>query len=44
MVKMVLYEMACGKPSPAEWFRDTRECGFSEMDRTRWPACAKRVL
>ena len=31
MVKMVLYEMACGKPSPAEWFRDTRE-----SDPVRW--------
>jgi transposase len=26
MLKIALYEMRCGKPSPAEWFRDSREC------------------
>jgi transposase len=25
MLKVMLYELACGKPSPAEWFRDLRE-------------------
>jgi transposase len=25
MLKIALYEMQCGKPSPAEWFRDSRE-------------------
>jgi len=31
LLKIVLYEMASGKPSPAEWFRDAREC-----DGVRW--------
>lgn len=31
LLKIVLYEFACGKPSPAEWFRDAREC-----DSVRW--------
>jgi transposase len=25
LLKVMLYELACGKPSPAEWFRDLRE-------------------
>jgi transposase len=33
MLKMVLYQMASGKPSPAEWFRDTRE-----SDPVKWIA------
>jgi transposase len=31
MVKIVLYEMQCGKRSPAEWFRDSRGC-----DAVKW--------
>ena len=31
MLKVVLYETAIGKPSPAEWFRDTRD-----SDTVKW--------
>lgn len=31
MLKLVMYERACGKPSPAEWFRDARE-----NDAVKW--------
>jgi transposase len=33
LLKIVLYELACGKPSPAQWFRDARE-----GDSVRWLA------
>ena len=33
LLKVALYEMASGKPSPAQWFRDTREC-----DTVQWLA------
>lgn len=33
LLKIVLYELACGRPSPAQWFRDVREC-----DSVRWLA------
>jgi transposase len=31
MLKIALYEMACGKPSPVEWCRDARDC-----DTVQW--------
>jgi transposase len=31
MLKVVMYEIAVGKPSPAEWFRDTRD-----SDTVKW--------
>jgi transposase len=31
LLKMVLYEIECGKPSPAEWWRDARE-----NDTVKW--------
>jgi len=31
MLKIALYEMACGKPSPVEWCRDARDC-----DTVKW--------
>jgi transposase len=31
LLKMVLYEIQCGKPSPAEWYRDARE-----NDAVKW--------
>jgi transposase len=33
LLKIVLYELTCGRPSPAQWFRDAREC-----DSLRWLA------
>src|ERR1700736_1197361 len=27
LLKAVLYEVRCGRPSPAQWRRDARECG-----------------
>lgn len=31
MLRLVMYERECGKPSPADWFRDTRE-----NDAVKW--------
>jgi len=33
MLKIALYEIACGKPSPVEWCRDARDC-----DTVKWLA------
>jgi transposase len=33
LLKVALYELACGKPSPAEWFRELRE-----SDPVKWLA------